>query len=83
MEKRVKEINKELSKNENKIISIAMILQKIISNEKTTIGRLKIFEEICPEVNLLFWYIISFKSRIYIIILIYKKSCTTNYIYIR
>jgi hypothetical protein len=34
-------------------------------------------------VNLLFWYIISFKSRIYIIILIYKKSCTTNYIYIR
>lgn len=64
MEKRVKEINKELSKNENKIISIAMILQKIISNEKTTIGRLKIFEEICPEVNLLFWYIIRFKSRI-------------------
>jgi hypothetical protein len=54
LEKRVKEINKELSKNENKIISIAMILQKIISNEKTTIGRLKIFEEICPEVNLLF-----------------------------
>ena len=50
MEKRVKEINKELSKNENKIISIAMILQKIISNEKLVIPRLKVFEAMCPEI---------------------------------
>ena len=41
---------KELLKKENILIPISGILQKIISNEKLTIPRLKVFEEICPEI---------------------------------
>ena len=41
---------KELLKKENILIPISGILQKIISNEKLIIPRLKVFEEICPEI---------------------------------
>ena len=51
MKKRVKEISKELLKKENVLLPTLVILQKIISNEKLTIPRLKVFEEICPEIN--------------------------------
>ena len=51
MNKRTKEMAKESLKKENVLIPISVILQKIISNEKLTIPRLKVFEEICPEIN--------------------------------
>ena len=50
MKKRVKEISKELLKKENVLLPTLVILQKIISNEKLVIPRLKVFENICPEV---------------------------------
>ena len=50
LKKRVKEMKKELSKKENILLPTIAILQKIISNEKLVIPRLKIFEEICPEI---------------------------------
>ena len=43
--KRIKETNKELSKKENVLLPIDTIL-----NEKIVIPRLKVFEELCPEV---------------------------------
>jgi hypothetical protein len=46
----LKEISKELSKKENILLPSTVILQKIISNEKLIIPRLKVFEEICPEI---------------------------------
>jgi hypothetical protein len=48
--KRIKETNKELSKKENVLLPIDTILKKIVSNEKIVIPRLKVFEELCPEV---------------------------------
>ena len=42
-------MKKELSKKENVLLSTVVILQKIISNEKLVIPRLKVFEDICPE----------------------------------
>ena len=50
MNKRTKEMAKESLKKENVLIPISVILQKIISNEKLTIPRLKVFEQICPEI---------------------------------
>ena len=50
LKKRVKEISKELLKKENILLPTLVILQKIISNEKLVIPRLKVFENICPEV---------------------------------
>ena len=50
LKKRVKEMKKELSKKENILLPSTAILQKIISNEKLIIPRLKVFEEICPEI---------------------------------
>ena len=46
----MKELSKELSKKENILLPSTAILQKIISNEKLVIPRLKVFENICPEV---------------------------------
>jgi hypothetical protein len=46
----LKELSKELSKKENILLPSTVILQKIISNEKLIIPRLKVFEEICPEI---------------------------------
>ena len=43
-------MSKELLKKENILLPSLVILQKIISNEKLVIPRLKVFEEICPEV---------------------------------
>ena len=48
--KRAKEMQKELLKKENILIPTIVVLQKIISNEKLVIPRLKVFEEICPEI---------------------------------
>ena len=42
-------MKKELSKKENVFLSTVVILQKIISNEKLVIPRLKVFEDICPD----------------------------------
>jgi len=50
LKKRVKEMKKELSKKENILLPTIAILQKIISNEKLVIPRLKVFEGICPEI---------------------------------
>jgi hypothetical protein len=45
----VKEIQKEMSKKENILLPIIIIIKKIISFEKLVIPRLKVFEEICPS----------------------------------
>jgi hypothetical protein len=49
LKKRVKELQKEMSKKENLFLPIINILKKIISYEKFVIPRLKVFEEICPS----------------------------------
>ena len=49
LNKRVKEMNKEMSKKENIFLSVLIILKKIISFEKLVIPRLKVFEDICPS----------------------------------
>jgi hypothetical protein len=43
------ELQRELTKYENKNVSILLLLKKIISNEKLIVPRLKIFEEISPS----------------------------------
>jgi hypothetical protein len=52
-------------------------LQKIISNEKLVIPRLKVFEEICPEI--INWILMCYaleENRILFNIIIYKlKRC--------
>ena len=57
---------KELSKKENILLPSTVILQKIISNEKLIIPRLKVFEEICPEIInwILMCYALEEKSNI-------------------
>lgn len=62
----MKEISKELSKKENILLPSTAILQKIISNEKLVIPRLKVFEEICPEIInwILMYFALEEKSNI-------------------
>ena len=62
----MKELSKELSKKENILLPSTAILQKIISNEKLIIPRLKVFEEICPEIInwILMYYALEEKSNI-------------------
>jgi len=47
LNKRVKEFQKELCKDDS--ISMIILLKKIIANEKISIPRLKIFEKIVPS----------------------------------
>ena len=49
LNKRTKEIKKEMLKKENILVPMVIILKKVISFEKLVIPRLKIFEEICPS----------------------------------
>ena len=49
LQKRAMELQRELTKYENKNVSILLLLKKIISNEKLIVPRLKIFEEISPS----------------------------------
>jgi hypothetical protein len=51
LNKRVKEIKKEMGKKENMLIPLSVLVKKIISYEKLVIPRLKIFEEICISSN--------------------------------
>ena len=73
----MKELSKELSKKENILLPSTVILQKIISNEKLVIPRLKVFEEICPEI--INWILMCYaleENRILFNIIIYKlKRC--------
>ena len=48
LNKRVKEFQKELCKDDNSI-SMIILLKKIIANEKISIPRLKIFEKLVPS----------------------------------
>ena len=49
LNKRIKELKKEMLKKENILIPMIIILKKVISFEKLVIPRLKIFEEIRPS----------------------------------
>ena len=49
LNKRIKEFKKELSKTDENAVNMIIILKKIIANEKLSIPRLKIFEEIVPS----------------------------------
>ena len=49
LNKRTKEIKKEMLKKENILVPMVIILKKVISVEKLVIPRLRIFEEICPS----------------------------------
>lgn len=62
----MKELSKELSKKENILLPSTAILQKIISNEKLIIPRLKVFEDICPEIInwILMYFALEEKSNI-------------------
>ena len=51
LNKRVKEIKKEMGKKENMLIPLSVLVKKIISYEKFVVPRLKIFEEICISSN--------------------------------
>ena len=50
LNKRAKEFQKELSKYDAALIPLVIILKKILANEKLSIPRLKIFEEIAPSI---------------------------------
>ncbi len=49
LNKRVKELKKEISKKENFLLPVLIIIKKIISSEKLVIPRLEVFEKICPS----------------------------------
>jgi len=49
LNKRIKELKKEMVKKENLIVPVVIIIKKIISLEKIFEPRLKVFEEICPS----------------------------------
>ena len=49
LNKRTKEFQKELSKYDEKLIPSVIILKKILTNEKLSVPRLKIFEQIAPS----------------------------------
>ena len=51
LQKRVKELRKEMLKRENLLVPMIIILKKVISFERLEIPRLKVFEEICPSSN--------------------------------
>ena len=49
LNKRIKELKKEMLKNENLLVPVVIIIKKIMSLEKIVEPRLKVFEEICPS----------------------------------
>ena len=49
LNKRAKEFQKELSKCDENYVPLIIIIKKIISNEKLSVPRLKIFEQIAPS----------------------------------
>ena len=49
LNKRIKELKKEMLKNENLLVPVVIIIKKIMSLEKIVESRLKVFEEICPS----------------------------------
>ena len=49
LNKRKKELKKEMLKKENFLVPVVIIIKKIMSLEKIVEPRLKVFEEICPS----------------------------------
>ena len=49
LNKRKKELKKEMIKKENLLVPVVIIIKKILSLEKIVISRLKVFEEIYPS----------------------------------
>ena len=49
LNKRIKELKKEMVKKENLTVPVVIIIKKIMSLDKMVEPRLKVFEEICPS----------------------------------